>query len=65
MRLSDDEQRPLSSVFAELTVDECRELVSALEDLLDRGTAGPQLHHHVSSADHQTEITVWLSEAGD
>lgn len=66
MRLDDynhDEPQPLQSVGLGLTFDEARELHDALHSLLDQPEGN---HVHVSSADYQTEITVFIiDETGE
>ena len=58
MRIDDiNENRALQHVGLRLTVAEAKELRDSLGLLL---AGGPDRHEHVSSADHQTEITVWL-----
>ena len=62
MRIDDiNENRELQHVGLRLTVAEAKELRDSLGLLL---AGGPDRHEHVSSADYQTEITVWL-EADD
>jgi hypothetical protein len=52
-----NERRRLPHVGLGLTEDEARELRDTLVTLLeDRG----ERHEHVSSADYQTELTVWI-----
>ncbi len=53
-------KRPLSSVGLGLSVPEARELRDSLDGLLS-DPAGR--HEHVSSADYQTELTVWIVES--
>ncbi len=50
----------LHSVGIALTRSEAKELRSSLDDILG-SEAGR--HEHVSSADYQTEVTVWLEGA--
>ena len=58
MRIDDvDENRQLQHVGLRLTVSEAEELRESLGLLL---TGAPDRHEHVSSADYQSEITVWL-----
>jgi hypothetical protein len=52
--------RALRSVGLGLTESEARDLVDVLSDLLERGVDN-STHHHVSSSDYQTELTVWLA----
>lgn len=66
MRLDDydhEEPRALHSVGLGLTFDEARELHDALHSVLD----DPEGNHvHVSSADYQTEVTVFIvDDAGE
>lgn len=62
MRIDDvNENRRLQHVGLRLTVSEAEELRDSLVLLL---TGARDRHEHVSSADYQTEITVWL-EADD
>jgi hypothetical protein len=49
----------LSSVGLGLTTLEARELRDSLDELL-ASPAGR--HEHISSADYQTEVTVWIIE---
>lgn len=66
MRLKDldgEEPRPLHGVGLGLTVSEARELRDALDSLID---APINAHEHVSSADYQTEVTVFIvDDEGD
>jgi len=58
MRIDDvDENRQLRHVGLRLTVAEAKELRDSLGLLL---SGAFDRHEHVSSADYQTEITVWL-----
>jgi hypothetical protein len=58
MRIQDFEaSKPLSVVGVALTPEEAVELCAAVQALLD---GKPGRHEHVSAADYQTEITVWL-----
>jgi hypothetical protein len=62
MRIEDvDSGTQVKSLGLRLTAAEAAELRDALEALL----ADPQTerHEHVSSADYQTEITVWIGSA--
>ncbi len=64
MRIDDvNEGRQLAHVGLQLTVAEARELRDSLDLLLGEG--GVARHEHVSSADYQTEVTVWLAGGGD
>lgn len=54
-----DSRTKLASVGLGLTEAEARELRDVLETLLDDQEAR---HEHVSSADYQTELTVWISD---
>lgn len=49
----------LNSVGLGLTLSEARELRDSLEALLEDAKSR---HEHVSSADQQQEITVWIDE---
>ena len=49
----------LRSVGIGLTEAEAHELIGSLEDIL---AGNPDRHEHISSADYQTEITVWLAK---
>lgn len=61
MRIEDaDTGRLIATAGLELTVDEASELVDSLTALL---ASPPGRHEHVSSADYQTELTVWLTGA--
>lgn len=55
------EPRPLTSVGLGLTLAEARELRDALQSLIAKPAA---THEHVSSADYQTEITVFIVDEG-
>jgi hypothetical protein len=60
MRIYDLKSKtPLSSVGLGLTASEARELRDSLDGLLG-SPAGR--HEHVSSADYQTELAVWIVE---
>lgn len=60
MRIDDlKSKRPLTSVGLGLTVSEARELRDSLDDLLGSPVGR---HEHVSSADYQTELAVWIVE---
>jgi hypothetical protein len=62
MRIDDvNENRQLRQVGLRLTIAEAKELRDSLGLLL---AGDPDRHEHVSSADYQTEITVWLEPEG-
>jgi hypothetical protein len=54
-------QRRLVNVGLGLTRDEALELRDTLDTLL--ADPDPARHEHVSSADYQTELTVWIEHA--
>lgn len=60
MRIKDLEaKKPVHLVELCLTRAEAQELRDDLDTLL---TDGGGRHEHVSSADYQTELTVWISD---
>ena len=59
MRIDDfSEKRRLSHVGLGLTHTEAEELRNVLDVLLG---ADMERHEHVSSADYQTELTLWIT----
>ena len=61
MRIEDlDDGRRFNNIGVALTRDEAEELRDSLKQLL--ADPSPVRHEHVSSADFQTELTVWLVE---
>jgi hypothetical protein len=61
MRIEGQSGESLSNVYLWLTPDEAKELMDTLEQLLRDGDY--TAHHHTSSADFQTEVTVMLDRA--
>ena len=60
MRIDDPQStKSLSGVGLGLTLSEAHELRDSLDDLL---TSPPGRHEHISSADYQVELTVWIVE---
>ena len=55
-----DNERHLSLVGLRLTRGEARELRDALDALLEKPFSGR--HEHVSSADFQVEMSVWITD---
>jgi len=62
VRIEDGERRPLDEVHLGLTPAEAAELRDALDDLL--AAPDEDRHHHVSSADYATELSVRLLPGG-
>jgi hypothetical protein len=58
MRIEGSPGEPLSTAYLWLTRGEAEELIGTLEQLLRDDDF--EAHHHVSSADYQTEVTVAL-----
>jgi hypothetical protein len=61
MRIEGNPGEPLSAACLWLTRDEAKELADTLHQLLRDDDY--EAHHHISSADYQTEVTVMLDRA--
>jgi hypothetical protein len=59
VRIADDEDKSLSSVYIALSENEADELIGARRDLR---TAGKGWHAHVSDSDYQREVTVYRED---
>jgi hypothetical protein len=59
VRITDNEGKPVSSVYLGLSAGEAKELVDALSDLQ---SAQDGWHAHVNDATHEHEITVYRED---
>jgi hypothetical protein len=59
VQITDNEGKPLSSVYLALTDSEARELIAALSSL---ESAQEGWHAHVSDATYQREVTVYRED---
>jgi hypothetical protein len=61
MRIEGQPGESMATAYLWLTPEEAKELIDTLEQLLLDGDY--DAHHHISSADFQTEVTVMLDRA--